>query len=102
MMAVNPATRRKWVNRLYVFNAIKRYMQAHEKPPSVEEVAEAVGMPEGTVDRHVRALVGADGFPVPLVVWYVRPKGQPKAVASHEAQEWEATHGVVRHVQYNE
>lgn len=51
-------------NRLAVFSAVKRLQQRHRRRVTADEVMAVLAWPmaQATVDRHLRALDGADGL----------------------------------------
>lgn len=53
------------VNRFAAFRFIQRHMNDHGSCPSVSAVAQELGIAEATAARHMTALDGADGLPLP-------------------------------------
>lgn len=54
------------VNRLKVFNRLKRVMDREGRVPTGSEIAEHLGLSIKTVEAHMRALDGAVGLPLPM------------------------------------
>jgi hypothetical protein len=54
------------ITRLFVFNYMKRVMTMEGRVPTSGEVGSVVGITQQTANRHMRALDGADGLPLPI------------------------------------
>jgi hypothetical protein len=52
--------------RLRVFAAVKSHMEATGECPSATEIAQRIGIDRGWVSRHMAALNGATGLPLPI------------------------------------
>ena len=57
---------KKKVTRLRVFAAVKAWMVRFKECPNAAQVAAELGVTQMTVLTHMRALVGADGLPLPI------------------------------------
>lgn len=55
-------------NRLIVFRATKRFMEAHGRCPNGPELASITGIGAHACDIHLKALAKADGLPLPVPV----------------------------------
>jgi DNA-binding transcriptional ArsR family regulator len=54
------------VNRLRVFRYVKQAMEQSSRCPTATEVAQEIGLSEGSVRRHMDALERAAGLPFPI------------------------------------
>lgn len=60
------------VNRFRVFRYVKLHMERFEECPSAGEVADELGMSPSTAAKHMQALRGASGLPMPIPSGAVR------------------------------
>ncbi len=54
--------------RMIVYRAIKSWMERHHECPTISDTASRTGLSRHIVSRHMRALDGAAGLPLPVVI----------------------------------
>lgn len=67
------------ITRLRVFGFVKRYMEARGECPTAPEVAANLDLALSTANRHLLALDGAAGLPLPTRTAYRSIRREPSA-----------------------